>query len=122
MKRLRSLIIIFALGALTWGCYYDNEEYLYPQTACDTTNVTFSATVGPIFQSNCTQCHNNVSPSGNIDLSSYDGAVAAVNTGRLLGAINHEQGYSWMPKNADQLSPCTITQITIWINAGTPNN
>ena len=68
------------------------------------------------------QCHNSVSPSASIDLSSYDGIVAAVNTGRLLGAINQESGYSPMPKNSDKLSACFISQISIWINNGMPNN
>jgi hypothetical protein len=122
MKMIRILTAALPLAFLAWGCYYDNEEYLYPQIACDTSNVTFSLTVKPIFQSSCTQCHNNVSPSGNIDLSSYESVVAAVGTGRLLGSINQQAGYSPMPKNADKLGTCPITQITKWINTGMPNN
>jgi hypothetical protein len=122
MKLMRMLTAIFAILLLTWGCYYDHEEVLYPATACDTTNITFSQTIKPIFGSQCTQCHNSVSPSANYDLSNYDGVVACVNAGRILGAINHLTGYSPMPKNGNQLPSCQITQITIWINAGMPNN
>lgn len=122
MKPTALLITFLGTLLLATGCYYDNEEDLYPQTACDTANITFSATVYPIFQSSCSQCHNNVSPSASIDLSSYDGIVAAVNTGRLLGAINQESGFSPMPKNSDKLSACFISQISIWINNGMPNN
>jgi hypothetical protein len=122
MKLIRLLTAVLPLAFLAWGCYYDKEESLYPQTSCDTSNVTFSGTVQPILQSNCSQCHNSVSPSSGIDLTSYDAVVAAVNTGRLLGAINHETGYIWMPQNADKLGDCQITQITIWIGAGMPKN
>jgi hypothetical protein len=122
MKLIRLLTAILPLAFLTWGCYYDDEETLYPQTACDTSNITYSLTVNPVLQSNCSQCHNSVSPSGGIDLASYDAVVAAVNTGRVLGAINHETGYSPMPKNADKLGDCQIAQVTKWIDLGMPNN
>jgi hypothetical protein len=122
MRLFKLLTAVLPLAFLACGCYYDNEEYLYLQVSCDTSTVTFSLTVKPILQSNCTQCHNNVSPSGSIDLSTYEGVAAAVNSGRLLGAISHEAGYSPMPKNADKLGSCPILQITVWINMGIPNN
>ena len=89
---------------------------------CDTVNVTFSQTVWPIIQGSCYGCHSGTTPQGGINLSNYDNVVAVANSGRLMGAIRHEAGFSPMPQNGAQLSDCKITQIQKWIDDGTPNN
>jgi hypothetical protein len=122
MKFIKFLFVPAFLALAFTGCYYDNEQALYPGTKCDTANVTFSGSVAPVFNAYCITCHNNVSPSNNIDLSTYQGAVAAVNTGRLVGAITWAPGYFQMPKGGSQLSQCDISKIEVWIKAGMPNN
>lgn len=92
------------------------------QTDCDTTNITFSATIFPVIQNSCLGCHSGAAPSGGIRLESHADVVAQVNSGRLLGAIRHEQGYSPMPQNGAKLSDCDITQFEKWIENGAPNN
>jgi hypothetical protein len=121
MKRTISLAVLaFGLLALS-GCYYDNEQDLYPGIQCDTSNVTYSGTIAPILNANCVQCHNSVSPSNNIDLSTYDG-VHAVPTSILIGVITWQSGYPQMPKGGSQLPSCDISKIEIWIRNGEPNN
>ncbi len=123
MRRLFSALILLAFFFSLHSCYYDNVEELYPQApACDTTNVTYSVTVWPIIENNCTSCHNAGFPSGNVSLSNYDEIVAAVKNGSLLGTIRHENGWSPMPKGGGKLADCDIKKIETWINAGTPNN
>jgi len=123
MRRLFSALILLAFFFSLHSCYYDNVEELYPQApACDTANVTYSATVWPIIETNCTGCHNAGFPSGNISLSNYDEIVAAVQNGSLLGTIRHENGWSPMPKGGGKLADCDIKKIETWVNAGTPNN
>lgn len=123
MKKL----MILALIALS-GCYYDNEEELYPNVAeCDTTNVTYSGTVLPILQENCFICHAANPPEGGIYLGDYTsisaaGKIAAGQPGSLYGAVSHNPNNSPMPKGGAQLSDCKIRQIKVWIDAGTPNN
>jgi len=122
-------ILIISLLAILAGCYYDNEEELYPGEGsdCDTTNVTFSGTIFPMINSNCTGCHSGSAPSGNILLTDYatisaQAAIPAGQAGSLYGAITHDPGNSAMPKNGTKLSDCMIKQVKVWIDAGIPDN
>jgi mono/diheme cytochrome c family protein len=125
MKKL----IIISLLAILAGCYYDNEEELYPYQPgnCDTTNVTYSGTIFPVINTNCISCHSGSAPQGNVLLQDYTtisaaAAIPAGQFGSLYGAISHASGNSPMPKNGTQLSDCTIKQLKKWMDDGTPNN
>lgn len=89
---------------------------------CDTVNVSFANTVFPVLQDKCVGCHSGNNPSGGIDLNSYTTVKIQVNNGQLFGAINHESGFSPMPKGGNQLPQCEIDQVKSWIDAGAPNN
>lgn len=105
------------------GCYYDNEEELYPQPIeCDTSNITYSATIDPIMINSCNDCHGSSSPSGNVITDTYEGVKEIADDGRLWGTVNHEQGYSPMPKGLPKLNDCDLTKISIWLNEGALNN
>ena len=114
--------LFLLLLAATSGCYYDKEEILYPQTVCDTSVVTFSASVTPILSSSCNTCHGGNTPSAGIKLDTYTGVKQQVDNGRLWGAVSHSASYSPMPKNGNQLNSCNLSKIRIWIAAGAPNN
>jgi len=92
------------------------------QADCDTTNVTFSASVWPVMETNCTGCHSGGSPSGGVSITNYDQLVTLANDGRLLGTIEQLSGYAAMPPNGSKLGDCDIATIEIWINNGTPND
>ena len=114
---LLSTAILFTLS----GCYYDNEEYLYPGTAkCDTSNVTFSGTVAPILAANCNSCHSATAPSGGVVTDNISGVKA--NITRIWGSINYTGSYIHMPQNLPKLSNCDLAKIGIWKNAGMPSN
>lgn len=125
---MKNLLFIFLSIIALSGCYYDNEEELYPNTTeCDTTSVTYSGTVLPIIRDNCFACHNTNPPSGDILLSDYasisaQAKIPAGQAGSLYGAISHDPNNSPMPQSAAQLSDCDIAKIKAWIDAGTPNN
>jgi len=109
------------------SCYYDKEELLYPVTenVCDTTNFTYGVKVSEIINSNCLACHGNsvyTIAGGGINLDGYSNLKAFVDNGKLIGSINHEQGFSPMPKNGGKLSECDISIIELWINSGSPDN
>lgn len=120
------LIIPALLLFLATSCYYDNEEYLYPDNGgipgCDTTDVTYSGTVAPILVNNCNDCHNPASPSGGVIVDNYTDLLVYVNNGRFWGSINHDQGYQPMPRNSPKLSECNLTKIKKWIDDGALNN
>lgn len=90
--------------------------------ACNTTNVTFSASVKPILQNYCNGCHGGSSPLGNVDYNTYNGVKTTVTNGKLLGSVQHLSGYSPMPQQANKLSACNISILKTWIDAGAPNN
>lgn len=120
-KTLLNITFVLAVGLTLSGCYYDNEEDLYPGgNICDTSNVTYSGSVAPIFSSYCNSCHSSSNPSGNIVTDNYNSVKA--NISRIQGAINHESGYSPMPANGGKLSTCELDKIDIWIRQGMPNN
>lgn len=53
---------VAAMSLFITGCYYDNEEELYPGSgslACDTTGVTFSTDIMPVVNAKCalSGCH-----------------------------------------------------------------
>lgn len=122
MNNIKSIFAIACLLILT-GCYFDKEDQLYPQaaTGCDTTNVTYTATIKPIFDTYCATsgCHDAQTKSFGHDLSNYNGAVTSAQS-RLLGAINQQNGFSAMPKGMAKLSDCDIAKVTAWVSAGTP--
>ncbi len=91
-------------------------------SGCDTANVAYSTHIKPLIQTNCQGCHSGTVPGGGINLVTYSGVQAVALNGKLLGSIRHLTGYSPMPKGGSTLSDCDIRKVSIWINAGSPNN
>jgi len=120
----------FLASVCLYSCYRDNQSSLYPKSSapgssgCDTSDVSFSGTVQPVFLQNCalSGCHASSSPTGGYVLDNYNGVRSVVLSGRLIGAIDHSAGYSAMPKDAAMLSDCDIAMIISWINKGAQND
>ena len=112
---------------LLTGCYYDNEETLYPGTGsgCDLTNITLSTAIKPVMQSYCLGCHSTAAAPGSgngIRLENYTDLKTWVTNGKLYGAVSHAAGYSPMPKGGGKLDNCTLQKIKKWIDDGALNN
>lgn len=107
-----------AEGALNSDC---------PQASCDTTGtISFTSQVWPVFQNNCTGCHNSSLSSGNVSLDSYQNIKKYAETLRngiplIVGAIRHTSGFIAMPPSGT-LDECTIRKIELWIAQGKLNN
>lgn len=115
------LVSVLVLTLAISGCYYDNEEDVYlGSNACDTTNVTYAASVAPIFSGYCNSCHGGNGPIGGYNTDSYTSVVT--NIIRIRGAINHQSGFLEMPQNGGSLSGCDLTKIDIWIRQGMLDN
>ena len=114
------LVVVIALH----GCYYDNEEELYPAqgAACGTTPVSYANDVAPIIQGNCMQCHSAAANMGSVNLEGYTQLKSYAGNGKLYGVITHSTGFSPMPKNSGKMSDCNIAIIKRWIDDGAPNN
>jgi hypothetical protein len=118
------VIILILLGLVSFnGCYYDSEEELYPQAgSCDTTNVTYSGTISQIMSGNCNSCHSGSAPESNVKTDNYTDLKTIADNGKLWGVVNHENGFSQMPKDLPKLSDCDLSKIRIWIDGGALNN
>lgn len=90
--------------------------------ACDTTNVTYTASILPLMTTKCKGCHSGANPSGGLDFTSHQVLQAVALNGRLMGSITHANGYVAMPQGGNKLSDCEIDMVRIWINESAPNN
>jgi mono/diheme cytochrome c family protein len=121
------LALLAGVALLLGGCASQNGEDLLgtgplPTPSCDTTSVTYTATIAPLLLQNCGGCHANGAAAGGVSLSAYTQTKAAATSGRLLGAVDHAPGYSPMPRGAAQLSACDRAKLRKWVVAGAPNN
>lgn len=92
--------------------------------SCDTTiSITYNNHVKVIFDTYCINsgCHNSTTQAGGYVLDNYTGCKTAAQSGRLLGAIKWQTGFSSMPKGGNKLADCDIAKIQKWINSGMPN-
>jgi hypothetical protein len=128
LNKIKLILSLLLAAVMISGCYYDNEEYLYPQSAiCETENMSYTNDIKPLLDASCVGCHSGASPSGNISLDTYDAVATAAaidpgSYGSLYGAVSHASGNSPMPKSADKLPDCTIDQIKAWIDQGALDN
>lgn len=85
-------------------------------------DMSYQDDILPIISDNCYQCHDAASNFGNVTLEGHAELSSYVTGGRLLGVINHDSGFSPMPKNSSKLLDCQIEKIASWITDGAPNN
>ncbi len=117
---LASILLLTGLA----GCYDDDKQTLYPSQACDTSSVSYSASIAPVMTQYCAYsgCHAGAAPASGIDLSSYPGVQVIGLNGKLGAVIEHRSGFSAMPKNGSKLPDCTIAKIRVWVRNGAKND
>ncbi len=121
MERFRQLLngilLLGVIALLFSSCYYDNAEDLYPSTGCDTTDVSYAASIAPVMQAQCASCHTGSSATGGIDLSTYATQSAAAD--RIYARMSDAS--SPMPPTG-LLDACTVNKVKSWFDPGAPNN
>ena len=152
MKILTSLILSFILICL-WSCSDNGKNPVSSETEVECTsdldcadvcggsavedtcgvcngdgstcNISYSTTIQPIFNNNCTGCHGG---SGGLSLTSYSLLMEndVVNPGnsaesQLIKKLKGTAG-TQMPKNQNPLVDATIDLIETWIDEGAENN
>lgn len=90
------------------------------ESSCDTTNVTFSMKIEPIISTKCQGCHSGGEPQGGISLTNYAEVRDVALFGTMLDAVQHTGDATPMPYNSNQLPPCEVDLIRIWIENGAP--
>lgn len=115
-------IILSLIGTIIIGSCASNKEDQLPKKAgsgCDTTNLTYTNTVGPMLTNyGCVGCHNTQGASGGVVLETYDDVKAEV--GRIVPSIEQDPNLSsskYMPPGA-KVSDCDISKVKAWINSG----
>jgi hypothetical protein len=95
---------------------------------CNTSSCTekneysYSEDVYPIFTKYCVGCHNEVTPQGGHQFSSYQGTKLSLESGRLIGSLEFKPGFSSMPLNSAPLPSCQLSTIQSWVAQGAKNN
>lgn len=124
MKNIKIILLTISLTVILSACYYDNEEFLYPElsTNCDTVNITYTNQISKIMNENCVSCHgaSYEKDGGGLKFDNYESVLADLDN--IINAVNHKDGYSAMPKNGGKLSSCALTQFDLWKKNGTPLN
>jgi len=110
-------LVVFGSLLLVHSCSKDDEPV---NTSCSGLTLTYTADIKPIISANCLNCHNGTQSESGIDLSTYSGVKSMADSGRLLGALHHQTGYTPMPKDAPQLSSGTLQLFDCWVQNGTP--
>ena len=120
--KLTSIAMAIAMISLS-SCTYDalEDSDLSPDD-CLSREVSYTVDINPILELSCSSCHNSGFNSGGVSLDSYEAVKDVADSGRLLGSIKHERGFSAMPRGAAQFDDCTISLFEDWITQGAPNN
>lgn len=124
MKKISMLVIFASLCfCMMSGCKNDKDELINPPPGnCGSGVVTYSNEIVPILRNNCYRCHAGSSTVGPFNLDSYQALQVRAANGQFWGAVSHSAGYSPMPKDRPQLSPCDLAIIRKWLDEGYPNN
>jgi len=91
---------------------------------CDFSNVTYSGTIEPLMQEQCTGCHSQqsyVKSGGGVILETYEDVKRYALDGRLVATMDYSSPYK-MPKNSLKLPYCSIEAVRVWVKKGAPND
>ena len=111
-------------GTLVFDCAGTCNGSAIEDVSGNCTNISYSATIQPIFTNNCTSnCHDGDHSTG-LDLSSYSGLIAGSNTGAVIVPSDSSAGIllqyiksQHMPPSGT-LSSTEINRIATWIQEG----
>lgn len=118
MKILQRYVIpVYLLGIFTIaGCYYDNEEVLYPKPAL-ADSVSFSTHISPLIRQNCavSGCHAGTQSPVLTTHQQIFGTRDRIKARAVDGSPTPMPPTGLLPKEQRD-------KIASWINAGAPDN
>lgn len=118
MKKAVIVLFVFSLAIIIYACRRD--KYI--------PNVCFKENIQPIFISKCANpgCHNPTDRAEGLDLTTYEGALAAVNPGKSLTSKIwlriRGNNPSMPPKTHKPLTEKEQDYIKYWIDFGAENS
>lgn len=127
---MRSLIISMVLCIAACGSV-ETDEVMAPREPAISPSgsggeASFGGTVQPILVEYCSMCHNAASPTGGLDVTSFEGIEAAgvVMPGDPDGSVmlQYLEGDVMPPMGYPRPSDEEIAAIRAWVTAGAANN
>ena len=128
---MKKLIIIGCTIIAFAGCYNDKYDQLYPTptpskgttNTCDTTTVSYTTEIKPIFDQSCNTsgCHAAGSGSTGYDFTDTTVLKTQAKNGSIVQDINFApsgRGHNNMPYGGSKITACSINKITRWVNLG----
>ncbi|MGB1040294.1 MAG: hypothetical protein ACPGVD_05435 [Flavobacteriales bacterium] len=121
---MKKILIVTAVSSLTlFSCKKEKAEEPKPTTPTPI-SVSFATDIQPIFVASCGtggSCHGSTSATDGKVFETHAGA-SAVPGSTIKGSINHDSGFSNMPKSSSKLSSDKISKIEAWIDGGMKND
>jgi hypothetical protein len=118
---LKAFLIAIIGITVFHSCTYENiEDLMTDKNECDTLTISYIKDLAPIFETNCNTCHSGSSAPAGIKTDSYSGVKADFT--RIMGSVEHKQGFSPMPQDGNKLSDCNIDKLKRWNTLGKPDN
>lgn len=118
--KINALLFLAMISIFLVAC---DDEVDPPVDTCETADLTYTSDIASIIDESCATagCHE-MGSSTTFEMHDYATTKAAVDFGRIIGAINHETGFIPMPfpVGSDMIAECDIDQLTAWINDGAP--
>jgi mono/diheme cytochrome c family protein len=115
MKKPFFYCALISLLVIALACSKNNEDDL-KKAPCDTSGVTYSGKIRPLFQQHCVSCHS----SGKINMADYNSVKTLAFKGDLMEVLNYN-GPKKMPPSG-KLPDCDIAYVKAWIDKGAPND
>jgi hypothetical protein len=120
-KRLKHYISIF-LGIVILvsfsACRKENEASYFNKSTtnvgCDTTYITFSKHIKPMFDSKCISCHVGGS-SGGCDLDTYEKTVTYVTSHQPVTKLYDYVKDMQNPHEGVIMDSCELKQLSKWV-------
>jgi hypothetical protein len=110
-----SLLFVFAISAILFGCYYDNEEELYPKAPLPASlKVTYESHIKNIMNTSCALSGCHISGGGQIDLSNFSNTLLIADNGKLEDRVILQRN---MPPSGP-LSSDDQNLIKRWLETG----
>ncbi len=126
---LKNVFAFSIIACWLTSCTYEKAEDMEPGAGdtllaevCDTSVITFTASLKPLFISKCgtdnSSCHQDENSTSGIPLLEYPSVVGQVDVGKLLSSVTRDGNAEEMPQNENKLDDCSINKIRAWINQG----
>ena len=114
------LVLLFCSALIIVSCGDDGDD---PEE-CTTTGLTYENYAENFINSNCVNsgCHDADAVESVGNFETYESLTMSTSFDKIKGAINHQDGFSNMPKGGAQLDSCSIAKLSAWIDAGAPEN